>query len=176
MEYQIIYDFKTNGLSAFLFPLFGMLFFPLWIRGSLSVDKKKHDTDNWKLAISKRTIIACVFAAVWIIGATVGIVGEYIKLYQALDTNEVKSIQGIVENVTRISRCHNKTKDKVHDGKGSESFEINGHYFEYSRSVSSAFNGGNCFGPIKQGITLRVTYHKKKNSILLLEELVTKGS
>lgn len=173
MEYQVIYDFKTSGLSAFLFPLVGIVFWPTVFYVLLSDDKKKYETNNWMRAISKRTIAVGLFGTVWISFVTIGIVGDHIRLLQVVDSDKVSTIEGVVENVTRISRCRDKTRDRVHDGEGNESFQIDGHFFEYSVSVSSAFNGGNCHGPIKNGMKLKVTYHINSNSILKLEEILT---
>ena len=152
-EYTVVFDITQHTGRDLWFVGFGVLFMVI---GAVAIVRTRGRPER-SVRVASFGIFG--FATLWTIGAGVGVLGGARRLAADLQAGRCSVVEGTVANFTPMPA----------NGKGRESFDVNGVPFYYSEyEITPGFRQtAHEGGPIHDG--LRVRIHYEGNDIALLE-------
>ena len=159
MEYRTVFDIATAGYKSWDFPAFGLLFITI---GAILVANRTSLPGWWGRSPRASNVFAFFFlsfALLWTLITFVSTYGQYSSLTKSVSNGGARIVEGVVTNF----------KPMPVTGHAMEKFCVSDACFEYSDYVIvGGFNNtASHGGPIREGLSVRVTY--VGNSILKLE-------
>jgi hypothetical protein len=141
MEYKVIFDVSQTS-ADWWFPAVGLLFL---VPGLAMVLGSPRGARSLYSRLFSWGWVG--FAALWTLGAFVGVAGDHIRAVRALESGEVAMVEGVVENFQAETLHHKR-----------ESFTVGGVGFDYSEGVlTPGFRQTRSQGgPLRDGVPVQV--------------------